>query len=148
MFCIQAPCVPLVLLGYVALLSVIDALIVLHRGWKRNLSLALRPRVHFVLSFVFGVSYVLCECEVASQQRQQRHLNHAWRQPRMTAEGVVEGVKLSTEYLPAETLERSKVGNKFEKAKCAKPGDAMFTEVRSLHGNVLLSRLAVFPKRP
>lgn len=50
----------------------------------------------------------------------------------MTAEGVaVEGpkVKLSTELLPEEALERSKVGSKFEKIKCEKPGDVMFTEV-------------------
>lgn len=39
-------------------------------------------------------------------------------------------VKLSTEYLPPETLERSKVGNKFEKTKCKKPGDVLWTEVR------------------
>lgn len=52
----------------------------------------------------------------------------------MLAEGVTvpEGVTLSTELLPAETLERSKVGNKFEKTKCAKPGDIMFTEVHDL----------------
>lgn len=48
----------------------------------------------------------------------------------MSAEGAAPGgVILSTELLPAETLERSKTGNKFEKTKCAKPGDVMFTEV-------------------
>lgn len=58
----------------------------------------------------------------------------------MTAEGVaVDGSKaavdrpklqLSTELLPEDALERSKVGNPFEKKKCEKPGDIMFTEVR------------------
>lgn len=52
----------------------------------------------------------------------------------MTAEGVAAAddgptVKLSNDCLPEETLERSKVGNKFEKIKCAKAGDMMFTEV-------------------
>lgn len=47
----------------------------------------------------------------------------------MSAKGVVEAATLSTELLPKDTLERSKVGNKFEKTKCAKPGDVMFTEV-------------------
>ena len=57
----------------------------------------------------------------------------------MAAEGVAtdEKVQLSTELLPEETLERSKVGNKFEKMKCAKPGDIMFTEVRSIYTRVL-----------
>lgn len=45
-------------------------------------------------------------------------------------EGAVKEAKLSNDYLPAEALERSKVGNKFEKTKCAKAGDTMFTEVR------------------
>lgn len=54
-----------------------------------------------------------------------------WRPTRLAAEGVAaeEKVKLSNDLLPAETLERSKVGNKFEKIKCSKPGDVMFTEV-------------------
>ncbi|CAM9939394.1 unnamed protein product [Pylaiella littoralis] len=57
-----------------------------------------------------------------------------WRPTRMTAEGVAVAddgptVKLSNDCLPEETLERSKVGNKFEKIKCAKAGDMMFTEV-------------------
>ncbi|CAM9283039.1 unnamed protein product [Scytosiphon promiscuus] len=58
-----------------------------------------------------------------------------WNPTRMTAEGVaVDGaaVKLSTDLLPEETLERSKVGSKFEKIKCEKPGDVMFTEVHEL----------------
>lgn len=38
--------------------------------------------------------------------------------------------KLSTELLPPETLERSKNGNKFEKVKCTKSPDVIFTEVR------------------
>lgn len=42
---------------------------------------------------------------------------------------VTSARKLSNDCLPAETLERSKVGNKFEKTKCAKPGDIMWTEV-------------------
>lgn len=41
---------------------------------------------------------------------------------------ATEGV-LSNDLLPPETLERSKTGNKFEKTKCTKAGDAMFTEV-------------------
>lgn len=37
--------------------------------------------------------------------------------------------KLSTDFLPPEALERSKAGNKFEKVKCTKPGDVMWSEV-------------------
>ncbi|CAM9914292.1 unnamed protein product, partial [Discosporangium mesarthrocarpum] len=46
---------------------------------------------------------------------------------------TLEGVpKLSNDYLSPDALERSKKGNKFEKVKMAKPGDAMFTEVHEL----------------
>ena len=45
-------------------------------------------------------------------------------------EPVSGAMKLSTELLPPETLERSREGNKFEKIKCAKSPDLMFTEVR------------------
>lgn len=50
----------------------------------------------------------------------------------MTAEGVaMEGskFKLSADLLPAEALERSKIGNKFEKVKCAKDPSLVFDEV-------------------
>lgn len=50
----------------------------------------------------------------------------------MTAEGVAVGeskFKLSADLLPAETLERSKEGNKFEKVKCTKDPSQVFTEV-------------------
>ncbi|CAN0024819.1 unnamed protein product, partial [Sphacelaria rigidula] len=40
--------------------------------------------------------------------------------------------KLSNDCLPPETLERSKVGNKFEKTKSQKAGDIMWTEVHEL----------------
>lgn len=60
----------------------------------------------------------------------------------MTAEGVAVDaskvgvdrpkLQLSTELLPEDALERSKVGNPFEKKKCEKPGDIMFTEVREI----------------
>ncbi|CAM9273489.1 unnamed protein product [Choristocarpus tenellus] len=49
-----------------------------------------------------------------------------------TDDGMHSRPMLSNDYLPAETLERSKVGNKFEKVKSAKPGDTMFTEVHEL----------------
>lgn len=68
----------------------------------------------------------------SSRSGSSGHASPAWRRPScMSAEGTAApaGVTLSTELLPAETLERSKVGNKFEKTKCAKPGDMMFTEV-------------------
>lgn len=49
------------------------------------------------------------------------------------AEGVAteEGPKvtLSADLLPAEALERSKIGNKFEKVKCAKDPSLVFDEV-------------------
>ncbi|CAN0305865.1 unnamed protein product [Ectocarpus sp. 6 AP-2014] len=73
---------------------------------------------------------------------QRQHRSYRSRPVRMTAEGVaVDGSKLavgrpklqlSTELLPEEALERSKVGNPFEKKKCEKPGDIMFTEVHEL----------------
>lgn len=50
----------------------------------------------------------------------------------MTAEGVaVDGSKpkLSSDLLPAETLERSQAGHKFEKLKCTKDPSLVFTEV-------------------
>lgn len=50
----------------------------------------------------------------------------------MTAEGVaVERSKfeLSADLLPAEALERSKEGSKFEKIKCNKDPSLVFTEV-------------------
>ncbi|CAM9644753.1 unnamed protein product [Ascophyllum nodosum] len=47
-------------------------------------------------------------------------------------EPVSGAMKLSTELLPPETLERSREGNKFEKIKCAKSPDLMFTEVHEL----------------
>lgn len=51
----------------------------------------------------------------------------------MTAEGVaVDGsnFKLSADLLPADTLERSQTGHKFEKLKCSQDPSLVFTEVR------------------